>query len=270
MLEPLRSSTFSQIAADMAAAGEQVTRLGAAEASAGNISVYAAALEGLDPAFQPVKTLSLPVACPHLAGGWVVITGSGKRLRDIAAAPNDSLCLLQILPGGEQARLYQAAEVFPTSELDSHLAVHEDQAARGAQAYHALVHAQPVSLTYLSHIEDYSPGLIFSRRLVRWQPETILVFPDGIGLVPFQPPGTPAQAAATRPEMLQHRLVVWQKHGALARAESAVKAADLLEYAEAAAAYEVLNLRLGEPATGLSDAELRQICAACGITQEII
>jgi rhamnulose-1-phosphate aldolase len=270
MLEPLRATSFPQIVADMAAAGEQVTRLGAAEASAGNISVYARALDGLDPAFRPAQTLPLPIACPHLAGGWVVITGSGKRLRDIAADPCASLCLLQILPGGEQARLHQAAAVTPTSELDSHLAVHEGQAARAALSLHALVHAQPVSLTYLSHLEDYSPGLILSRRLVRWQPETILVFPEGIGLVPFHAPGTPAQAAATRPLMLQHRLVVWQKHGALARAGSAVGAADLIEYAEAAAAYEVLNLRLGEPASGLSDAELRQICAAYGVKQEII
>lgn len=270
MTEPIRSYPFAQVAADIGEAGAQVTRLGAAEASAGNISVFVPALDGLDPAFKPGPVIRLPLACPPLAGGWVVITGSGRRLRDVISDPHASLCLLQILPGGTQACLYQAGMVKPTSELDSHLAVLADQAAVSNGVTHAVMHAQPPALTYLSHLDRYADSAYLSSRLVRWQPETILVFPTGIGTVPFHPPGTAEQAGATRPLMAHCRVAVWQKHGILARAESAVKAADLVEYAETAASYELENLRLGEPASGLTDEELLQICAAYGVQQEII
>jgi hypothetical protein len=41
---------------------------------------------------------------------------------------------------------------------------------------------------------------------------------------------------------------------------SASKAADLVDYIEMAAKYEVLNLGTGSPSSGLTDDELRQIC----------
>lgn len=269
MHEPPQAVPFARIAADIGEAGLQLTRLGAAEASAGNISVFTPAVEELDPAFKPGPLVKLPLPCPALGGGWVIITGAGRRLRDVASQPRSNLCLLQILPGGLQACLYQAGAVKPTSELDSHLAVHEDQAALNA-GLQAVVHAQPLALTYLSQLPAYQDSGELSRRLVRWQPETILIFPQGIGTVPFHPPGTAEQAEATRPLARRHKAVVWQKHGILSRAETAVKAADLVEYAEAAAAFELQNLRLGEPAPGLSSAELLRICAVYGVQQEII
>ena len=63
-----------------------------------------------------------------------------------------------------------------------------------------------------------------------------------------------------------YRLVVWQRHGVIARSDvSASRAADLVEYAEVAARYEVLNLQLGSPARGLSDDELRAVCTAFNV-----
>lgn len=51
------------------------------------------------------------------------------------------------------------------------------------------------------------------------------------------------------------------KNGVVARSEvSASRAADLIEYAEMAARYDVLNRHLGAPATGLTVGELRAVC----------
>jgi rhamnulose-1-phosphate aldolase len=43
-------------------------------------------------------------------------------------------------------------------------------------------------------------------------------------------------------------------------------AVDLVEYAETGAMYDVVNTQAGSPATGLSDAELRQVITAFGVT----
>ena len=56
----------------------------------------------------------------------------------------------------------------------------------------------------------------------------------------------------------------------MARSDISVKrAADRVEYAETAAKYEYLNLRVGEIGTGLTPDEVRAICATFDIQQEI-
>jgi rhamnulose-1-phosphate aldolase len=68
----------------------------------------------------------------------------------------------------------------------------------------------------------------------------------------------------------KHRIVVWAKHGVMARSDVSVKrAADRVEYAEAAAKYEYLNLSAGEIAEGLSVEEIRDICQAFNVKQDI-
>jgi rhamnulose-1-phosphate aldolase len=68
----------------------------------------------------------------------------------------------------------------------------------------------------------------------------------------------------------RHRIVVWAKHGVMARSDISVKrAADRIEYAETGAKYEYLNLLAGEAGEGLSPDEIRAICAAFNVSQAI-
>lgn len=264
----MTNATLDTLLAAMGAAGTRMVQLGAAEGAAGNISVFVRQLTP-DARFTPQETLALPVAVPALADGWVVVTGRGQRLGDIAAMPEHVLCLLQIQPGGTHALLYTGATRGPTTELNSHLAIHDDQVGRHGYATHAVVHAQPLRLTYLSHIARYRDSDTWSRHLLRWQPETIIEFPEGIGLLPFEVPSSAQQMRITTTALRTYRAAVWQKHGLIARAESVAKAADLVEYAEAAAQYEYLNLIAGEPTTGLSDDELRRLCQELGVAQSL-
>jgi rhamnulose-1-phosphate aldolase len=67
-----------------------------------------------------------------------------------------------------------------------------------------------------------------------------------------------------------HRIVIWAKHGVMARSDVSVKrAADRVEYAETAAKYEYLNLRVGEIGKGLSADEIRSICETFDVKQDI-
>jgi rhamnulose-1-phosphate aldolase len=67
-----------------------------------------------------------------------------------------------------------------------------------------------------------------------------------------------------------HRIVIWAKHGVMARSDVSVKrAADRIEYAETAAKYETMNLTAGEIGEGLSLDEVRAICAAFNVYQKI-
>jgi rhamnulose-1-phosphate aldolase len=67
-----------------------------------------------------------------------------------------------------------------------------------------------------------------------------------------------------------HRIVIWAKHGAMARSDVSVKrAADRIEYAETAAQYEYFNLMAGETGKGLSAEDIRVICHAFYVQQGI-
>ena len=108
-------------------------------------------------------------------------------------------------------------------------------------------------LTYLSHIPRYQDEQYLNTHLLRWQPENIINLPEGIGFIPFRMPGSPELMAANVKALGHHRVVIWAKHGVMARSDVSVKrAVDRVEYAETAAKYEYLNLSAGEIGEGLS------------------
>jgi rhamnulose-1-phosphate aldolase len=175
--------------------------------------------------------------------------------------------------GGKSGKLYTSYHrrfERVTSEFNSHLAVHYDQICTTKTNFHAVIHAQPVHLTYLSHIARYQDEQYLNQHLLRWQPETIVNLPEGIGFIPFRIPSSPELMAATLESLRKHRIVIWAKHGVMARSDVSVKrAADRVEYAETAAKYEYLNLSTGEIGEGLSADEIRAICKTFNVQQTI-
>jgi rhamnulose-1-phosphate aldolase len=76
--------------------------------------------------------------------------------------------------------------------------------------------------------------------------------------------------AATVSALRSHRVALWAKHGVMARSDLSVKrASDRIEYAEAGARYEYMNLANGELGEGLSPEEIRAICAEFGVVQTV-
>ena len=210
---------------------------------------------------------------PALAGYSLLITGSGRRLREIIDDPIANLGFLTIDEGGTTGKLYTSPlKLFTrlTSEFNSHLAIHNDQVRTTGTNFNAIVHAQPLYLTYLSHIQAYQDEKTLNTRLLRWQPEAIVNLPEGLGMVPFYVPGSPELMAATMESLRSHRVVVWSKHGVVARSELSVKrATDRIEYAETAAHYEYMNLVNHNMAEGLSTDEIREICKRLDVQQNI-
>lgn len=244
-------------------AGMRVSSINASEGAAGNISLFIGWPLEVRRRFPLAEPFTLPQPAPALAGGLVIVTGSGRRLRDIHAHPDANLGVVAIGADGATAQLYSSPRrLFQrvTSEFNSHLAVHADQAARTGTNFNALVHAQPPHLVYLSHIPAYRDQTFFNRQLLRWEPETIINLPEGIGVLPYCLPGSPAMMAANLEGLRRHNVVLWGKHGVMARSEfSVTRAADRVEYAETAALYEYMDLANGRQAEGLSTEELREI-----------
>jgi rhamnulose-1-phosphate aldolase len=252
---------FDEVMTAIGEAGWRLSEIQASEGAAGNISVYLGWPVEPRRKFPIEETIELPLAAPELAGG------------EIRADPAANLGCVVVNQDGRTARLHTSPRrLFArlTSEFNSHLAVHHDQVIRTATNFHAVVHAQPLHLTYLSHIPAYRSEDYLNRHLLRWQPEAIVNLPEGLGLVAFEVPGSPELMQATVTSLRTHRVVVWAKHGVMARSDASVKrACDRVEYAETGAHYEYLNLANHEQADGLSADEVRTISQSLDIQQNI-
>ena len=254
-------------------AGFHLAEIDASEGAAGNISVCVRWPIEPRTRFPLEEEFELPQAVPELAGATFIVSGSGRRLRELHQDPAVHLACLTVNEGGETAKLFTAYNrrfEHVTSEFNSHLAVHYDQMTSTDTNFHAVIHAQPMHLTYLSHIPRYQDEKYLNQHLLRWQPETIINLPKGIGFTPFLLPGSQDLMAANVPCLREHRIVIWAKHGVMARSDISVKrAADRIEYAETAAKYEYLNLQIGEIGEGLTPEEIRTICNTFSVDQNI-
>jgi rhamnulose-1-phosphate aldolase len=262
--EPLPD--LEEILESIGAGGGRVAGMDASEGAAGNISVYVGWPMEVRRRFPIVEEIELPRPAPHLADNLVIVTGSGRRLREIQLDPVANLGVVRVSADGTTGLLHTApGRLFErvTSEWNSHLGVHDDAVELTGTNFHAIVHAQPPRLTFLSHVPAYRDEEYLNRRLLRWEPETIINLPAGIGILQFMLPGSPSLMEANVKSLRTHRIVVWAKHGVMARSSISVKrAVDRIEYAETAASYEYMDMMTGGRAEGLTLDELRAVVAA--------
>lgn len=264
---------LDDLLAMMGEAGRHLAQIEASEGAAGNISICLRWQMEPRTRFPVMEEIVLPQPVPELAGATFLVTGSGRRLREIVDEPTASIACIVVDENGREGRLYTSYQrrfERVTTEFNSHLAVHYDQICTTNTNFHAVIHAQPVHLTYLSHIPRYQNEQYLNTHLLRWQPETIINLPEGIGFIPFRIPSSPELMKGNVEALRRHRIVIWAKHGVMARSDVSVKrAADRVEYAETAAKYEYLNLCAGEIGEGLSPDEIRAICKTFDVQQTI-
>jgi rhamnulose-1-phosphate aldolase len=265
---------LDEILESIGEAGIRLAEIDASEGAAGNMSAFIGWPMDVRRRFSMETAVKLPVPVPALAAGLVIVTGSGRRLRDVKSDPAANLAIVEISEDGLSGVVHTSPrQLFeqPTSEWNSHLGVHNDVVSRTGTNFHAVIHAQPRHVTYLSHIPEYADEAFFNRRLLRWEPETLVNLPNGIGVLPFEVPGSEALMAANVASLRTHRVVLWSKHGLMARSDRSVtRAADRIEYAETAAAYEYMDLVAGGRATGLTDDELRSVRDAFDVETTVI
>ncbi len=265
--------SLSELTTYIGETGRRLCEISASEGAAGNISCYYGWEINIEEAFPNSEPFSLPYDVPQVGGGVFLVTGSGRRLREVADDPEANLAAVQISEDGKSATLHTSKrKLFErlTSEFNSHLAVHCDNIARSGSNFSALVHAQPLHLTYLSHIARYQEEQYLNQHILRWEPEGICSIPEGVGLIPFAVPGSAEMEKSNVASLRTHRIVVWSKHGVMARSDVSVKkACDLIEYAETGAHYEYMNLTNHGLAEGLSNEEILRVCKAFNVKQNI-
>lgn len=212
-------------------------RLGWDELNGGNIS-YLLKEEEITPYLnkdQVIRTIQLDYPVTELAGKYFMVTGSGKYFRFIKDDPEESLGILRISSDGKAAELLWGLEgnSQPTSELPSHFMSHISRLKQNPD-HRVIMHTHTtnlIAMTFTHELDEVG----FTRTLWKMCTECLVVFPEGVGILPWMVPGTDIIGEETAKKMEEFRLVIWPHHGIFGAGNSLAEAFGLIETVEKAA-----------------------------------
>lgn len=187
------------------------------ERNGGNLSyrIPKDALEPVRDRLNPSAGLRPIGACVlALAGECFLVTGSGKYLGNVKKSPADCCGIIEISPDGTAYRTLWGFEGGgrPTSELPTHLMGHAARSHATGGQNRVIYHCHPanlIALTFILPPED----AVFTRRLWEMMTECAIVFPAGIGVLPWMVPGGLEIAMASAAKMETYDAVIWAHHG---------------------------------------------------------
>jgi rhamnulose-1-phosphate aldolase len=209
--------------------------LGYDERNGGNISVL---LEDSIKDYLPkekIRSFSFDYDASYLAGRYFLVTGTGKFFRNVQYFPSECLGIIRINEKGNGADLYWGFSNggAPTSELPTHLMNHIERLKKDPK-HRVVLHCHPTHTLAMTYVIPEDEDEI-TRTLWRMSTECIVVFPEGIGYLPWMLCGGKEIGEATAKKIKDYRLVIWGMHGVFATGESIDEAFGLLETVEKAA-----------------------------------
>ncbi len=167
-----------------------------------------------------------------LIGRYFLVTGTGKYFKNVKYDPAKNLGLIRIAANGTDAELlwgYSDGGRF-TSELPAHLMSHTVRLQVNPKN-RVVMHCHPANLLAMSYVHTLNEKA-FTKTLWQMCTECIVVFPDGVNVLPWMLCGTNEIGEATAEKMKTARLVVWAQHGIYGSGEDLDETFGLIETAE--------------------------------------
>ncbi len=127
-----------------------------------------------------------------------------------------------------------------------------------------VMHCHATNLIALSYVLEPSAA-VFTRALWEMSTECLVVFPDGVGVLPWMVPGTATIGEATAIQMLEHPLVLWPFHGIVGSGATLDEAFGLIDTAEKAAEVLVNVLAMGGKKHSITTQELKGLALRFGV-----
>ena len=188
------------------------------ERNGGNLSyrVKPEEVEEVRENFKEGEWRPIGTSVPALAREYFLVTGSGKYFRNVEPDPEDSICMIELDEKGENYHIVWGLVNGgrPTSELPSHLMNLEVKKLKDPD-YRVVYHAHTtniIALTFVLPLDDK----VFTRELWEMATECPVVFPAGVGVVPWMVPGGREIAEATSDLMKTYDVAIWAHHGMFA------------------------------------------------------
>lgn len=240
---------------------------GWAERNGGNITVNIT--EYVDEQMKALPAISQTRAIgaflPHLKGCWFYCKGTQKRMRDLARDPMANGSIIRITDDCAHYEIVADQAVAPTSELPSHLSVHNYLLGKGSP-YRASLHTHPIELVAMTHCRKFMEKDVATKLLWSMIPETKAFCPRGLGMVPYLMPGGVELAEATiRTIDEDYDVVIWEKHGVFAIDTDIMSAFDQIDVLNKAAQIYIAGKNMGFEPEGMSEAQMKDLSETFGL-----
>jgi rhamnulose-1-phosphate aldolase len=236
---------------------------GWAERNGGNITINIT--EHVDDAIRALPAISevkpIGSTLPHIKGCYFYCKGTNRRMRDLARLPMQNGSVIRILDDCASYVIIADEPVQPTSELPSHLAVHNHLIAKGSP-YKASLHTHPIELIAMTHSREFLQKDVATRLLWSMIPETKAFCPRGLGIIPYQLPGSVTLADATIAALDDYDVAMWEKHGVFAVDTDIMAAFDQVDVLNKSALIYIAGRNMGFVPDGMTDEQMRELTIA--------
>lgn len=200
---------------EMCDATANMYRLGWDERNGGNIS-YLLYEEDVAPFIDTnsvIREIPMNFDASELIGKYFLVTGTGKYFKNVEYDAEENLGLIRVAKDGTTAELlwgFADGGRF-TSELPAHLMSHMVRLKKDPK-HRVVMHSHPTNIVAMTHVHPLDDKN-FTRTIWGTCTECIVVFPDGIGVLPWMVCGTNEIGEATAKKMEDYRIVIWAQHG---------------------------------------------------------
>ncbi len=251
---------------ELCATAANMYRLGWDERNGGNISYLLneqEVAEYLD-LNAVIRNIPIGFCAKSLVGKLFLVTGTGKYFKNVESDPENNLGIIRIAEDGETAELlwgYADGGRF-TSELPAHLMSHMARLSVDPES-RVVMHSHPthtLAMNFVHELDEKS----FTHTLWEMCTECIVVFPDGVGILPWMLCGTNTIGEATAEKMKEFRLVVWGMHGIYGAGKTLDETFGLIETVEKAA--QIYMLTCNRPRINtITDAQMVELAEFFGV-----
>ncbi|MBP2630930.1 MAG: L-rhamnulose 1-phosphate aldolase [Firmicutes bacterium] len=233
------------------------------ERNGGNFSyrIKPEEIEAIRGDLKPARSWQpIGVGVPNLAGEYFLVTGSGKYMRNVILCPADNIAIALIDEKGENYSIVWGLEHggSPTSEFPTHLMNHSIKKDLTGGKHRVIYHSHPaniIALTFVLPLEDK----VFTREMWEMMTECPVIFPRGIGVVPWMVPGGRDIAIATSELMKKYDVVIWAHHGIFCSGEDFDLTFGLMDTVEKSAEICIKVLSMGGKKQTISSQNFRDL-----------
>ena len=237
---------------EMCKTASNMYRLGWDERNGGNISYLLKEEEvaeylNLDNVIRTIPLMGVNEVdfdASPLEGKIFIVTGTGKYFKNVEDDPETNLGIVRIGKGGKEVELLWGFKDGgrPTSEFPAHMMSHMARLSVDPEN-RVVMHSHPTNTLAMNFVHELDEKK-FTHTLWEMCTECIVVFPEGVGVLPWMLCGTTEIGVATAKKMKEFRLVVWAMHGIYGAGKTLDETFGLIETVEKAAQIYMLTAHL--------------------------
>ena len=180
------------------------------------------------------KTFSYDFDMSPLVGKYFLITGTGTYFKNMVKAPEENLGILKVLDNNTLGLLWGYKNGgAPTSEVPTHLKCHIERLKKDS-LHRLVIHSHPTNVICMTHVCPLDSNY-FTEVLWKMQTESIVVFPEGVAVLPWILCGGTKIGVETAKLMAEYRSVIWAQHGIFCTGRTLDEVFGLIETIEKAA-----------------------------------